>query len=136
MADIAKRLLPLIGMGASVGAIIGGASVAPAAYRLGTSHLLVISAVLLAIALPLLWLVPEPDRDDDEAREDEGFGEMAILDKETHSATATAAEATTLLRIDQDSFDRLIEQNPAVARGIYRVLIQSLRNTLAQVAAG
>ena len=68
----AKRLLPLIGMGASVGAIIGGASVAPAAYRLGTSYLLVISAVLLAIALPLLWLVPEPDRDDDEAREDEG----------------------------------------------------------------
>jgi len=37
----AKRLLPLIGMGASVGAIIGGASVAPAAYRLGTSNLLV-----------------------------------------------------------------------------------------------
>ena len=66
----------------------------------------------------------------------EGFGEMAILDKETRSATATAAEATTLLRIDQDSFDRLIEQNPAVARGIYRVLTQRLRSTLAQVAAG
>jgi HEAT repeat protein len=66
----------------------------------------------------------------------EGFGEMAILDHETRSATATAAEATTLLRIDQDSFDRLIEQNPAVARGIYRVLMQRLRNTLAQVPAG
>lgn len=66
----------------------------------------------------------------------EGFGEMAILDHETRSATATAAEPTTVLRIDQDSFDRLIEQNPAVARGIYRVLTQRLRNTLAQVAAG
>jgi CRP-like cAMP-binding protein len=66
----------------------------------------------------------------------EGFGEMAILDKETHSATATAAEATTLLRIDQDSFDRLIEQNPDVVHGIYRVLTQRLRSTLAQVAAG
>ena len=66
----------------------------------------------------------------------EGFGEMAILDRETRSATATAAEATTMLRIDQNSFDRLIEQNPAVARGIYRVLTQRLRNTLAQVAAG
>ncbi len=64
----------------------------------------------------------------------EGFGEMAILDQETRSATAT--EATTLLRIDRDSFDRLIEQNPSVARGIYRMLTQRLRNTLAQVAAG
>jgi CRP/FNR family cyclic AMP-dependent transcriptional regulator len=66
----------------------------------------------------------------------EGFGEMAILDQETRSATATAAEPTTMLRIDQNSFDRLIEQNPAVARGIYRVLTQRLRNTLAQAAAG
>lgn len=66
----------------------------------------------------------------------EGFGEMAILDPETRSATATAAEPTTLLRIDRDSFDRLIEQNPSVARGIYRMLTQRLRNTLAQVAAG
>jgi hypothetical protein len=65
----------------------------------------------------------------------EGFGEMAILDQETRSATATAAEATTMLRIDQSSFDRLIEQNPSVARGIYRVLNQRLRSTLAQVAA-
>lgn len=66
----------------------------------------------------------------------EGFGEMAILDQETRSATATAAEPTTLLRIDRDSFDRLVEQNPSVARGIYRMLTQRLRNTLAQVAAG
>ena len=66
----------------------------------------------------------------------EGFGEMAILDLETRSATATAAESTVLLRIDRDSFDRLIEQNPAVARGIYRMLTQRLRSTLAQVAAG
>lgn len=66
----------------------------------------------------------------------EGFGEMAILDQETRSATASAAEPTTLLRIDRDSFDRLIEQNPSVARGIYRMLTQRLRSTLAKVAAG
>lgn len=66
----------------------------------------------------------------------EGFGEMAILDQETRSATATAAGPTTLLRIDRDSFDRIVEQNPAVARGIYRMLTQRLRNTLAQVASG
>jgi CRP-like cAMP-binding protein len=61
---------------------------------------------------------------------------MAILDRETRSATATAAEDTTLLRLDRDSFDRVVEQNPVVARGIYRVLTERLRNTLAQVAAG
>jgi CRP-like cAMP-binding protein len=66
----------------------------------------------------------------------EGFGEMAILDQETRSATAVAAEPTTLLKIDRDSFDRLIEQNPSVARGIYRMLTRRLRNTLAQLAAG
>jgi len=66
----------------------------------------------------------------------EGFGEMAILDRETRSATATAAEDSTLLRLDRDSFDRVVEQNPVVARGIYRVLTERLRNTLAKVAAG
>jgi len=68
----AKRLLPLIGMGASAGAIVGGASVGPAAFRLGTSNLLVISALLLALALPLLWLLREPHQEDDEPNEDEG----------------------------------------------------------------
>ena len=66
----------------------------------------------------------------------EGFGEMAILDRDTRSATATAVTASTLLRLDRDSFDRAVEQNPVVARGIYRVLTERLRNTLAQVAAG
>jgi hypothetical protein len=65
----------------------------------------------------------------------EGFGEMAILDQDTRSASARAVEPTTLLSIDRDSFDQLIERNPAIARGIYRVLTQRLRNTLAQVAA-
>jgi CRP-like cAMP-binding protein len=66
----------------------------------------------------------------------EGFGEMSILDRESRSATATAAEETTLLALDRDSFDRVIEQNPVIARGVYRVLTERLRNTLAQVAAG
>ena len=61
---------------------------------------------------------------------------MAILDRETRSATATAGEDTTLLPLDRDSFDRIIEQNPVVARGVYRVLTERLRNTLAQLAAG
>ena len=66
----------------------------------------------------------------------EGFGEMSILDRETRSATATAGEDATLLSLDRDSFDQIIEQNPSVARGVYRVLTERLRNTLAQVSAG
>ena len=66
----------------------------------------------------------------------EGFGEMALLDRETRSATATAAEDSTLLRLDRDSFDNMVEQNPVVARGIYRVLTERLRNTNAKLAAG
>jgi HEAT repeat protein len=66
----------------------------------------------------------------------EGFGEMAILDRDTRSATATAGEDTTLLSLDRDEFDQIVEQNPVVARGVYRVLTERLRNTLAQVAAG
>jgi CRP-like cAMP-binding protein len=61
---------------------------------------------------------------------------MALLDRDKRSATATAGEDTTLLRLDRPSFDRAIEANPVVARGIYRVLTERLRNTLAQVAAG
>jgi CRP-like cAMP-binding protein len=61
---------------------------------------------------------------------------MAMLDRDTRSASATAAEATTLLRLDRTSFDRAVEANPVVARGIYRVLTARLRNTLAQVSTG
>jgi hypothetical protein len=66
----------------------------------------------------------------------EGFGEMAILDQDTRSATARAVQPTTLLVLDRNSFDQLVERNPAIARGIYRVLTQRLRSTLARVAAG
>jgi HEAT repeat protein len=60
----------------------------------------------------------------------EGFGEMAILDRGERSATAKASAPTTLLSLDRDSFDRVIERNPVVARGVYRVLTERLRNTL------
>jgi hypothetical protein len=63
----------------------------------------------------------------------EGFGEMAILDHGPRSATAQAAEPTALLRLERDNFDRLVDRNPAVAKGIYRVLSRRLRSTLAQV---
>jgi CRP-like cAMP-binding protein len=61
---------------------------------------------------------------------------MAILDRDKRSASAVASEETTLLRLDRDFLDRAVEANPVVARVIYRVLTERLRNTLAQVAAG
>ncbi|NIQ53039.1 MAG: hypothetical protein GWM92_11195, partial [Gemmatimonadetes bacterium] len=68
----AKRILPMIGVGASLGAIVGGSSVAPAAIRLGTSNLLWIATGLLVAALPLLWLVTEPAREIEDAGESPG----------------------------------------------------------------
>lgn len=61
---------------------------------------------------------------------------MAILDQESRTATATAEGDTTVLRIERDDVDRVVEANPAVARGIYRVRTRRLRSTLARVAAG
>lgn len=63
----------------------------------------------------------------------EGLGEMALLDGEPRSATVRAVEACTLLRIDQPSFDSLVDRSPALAKGIYRSLCGRLRNTLEQV---
>ena len=65
----AKRLLPMIGIGASLGAIAGGTAVAPAALRLGTANLLWISVSLVLAALPLLWMVSEPVREMEDSDE-------------------------------------------------------------------
>jgi hypothetical protein len=75
----AKRILPLIGVGASVGAIFGGAGVAPAAFALGTENLLWISAGLLVLALPLLWAVPEPARESEESSDHIGAVKAFVM---------------------------------------------------------
>ena len=62
----AKRLIPLIGGAASLGAILGGTAVAPAAFAFGTENLLWLAVGLLFAALPLLWAIPEPVREADE----------------------------------------------------------------------
>lgn len=63
----------------------------------------------------------------------EGVGEMALLDGEPRSASVRALESTTLLRIEQQSFEALVDRTPALARGIYRALSARLRSTLRQV---
>lgn len=56
------------------------------------------------------------------------FGEMAILEKEPRSATATAATDVKLLVIDEKTFESTIRTNPDVAIRIMRELAGRLRD--------
>jgi CRP-like cAMP-binding protein len=54
-------------------------------------------------------------------------GEMAVLDSTPRSASVTAMEETTLLRLDQDALYELMADRIEVVRGIIRVLCEHLR---------
>jgi CRP-like cAMP-binding protein len=58
----------------------------------------------------------------------EVFGEMALLDPAPRLASVTAEDDTRLLRIDQESFFELMEDQPQVAQGVIRVLTRRLRD--------
>jgi CRP-like cAMP-binding protein len=59
--------------------------------------------------------------------EKEVFGELALLDPEVRSASATAETDCVLFRIDQEPFYELIENRTEVARGFIKILCQRLR---------
>ncbi|MFQ5703608.1 MAG: cyclic nucleotide-binding domain-containing protein [Gemmatimonadales bacterium] len=52
------------------------------------------------------------------------FGEMAVLDSEIRSASATASEECRLLRLDQDLLYEVMAGNADVSRGIIDVLLE------------
>jgi CRP-like cAMP-binding protein len=54
-------------------------------------------------------------------------GELAALVPEPRSASATAIERTTLLRLDKPVLDELLADRPALARGIITALVTRLR---------
>lgn len=56
------------------------------------------------------------------------FGELALLDPEPRSASATAKTDTLLLRIDQGPFFELMGERSEVSLGILKTLCQRLRN--------
>jgi CRP/FNR family transcriptional regulator, cyclic AMP receptor protein len=56
------------------------------------------------------------------------FGEMAILEKEARSATASAATDVKLLVIDEKTFETTIRTNPDVAIRIMRKMAERLRD--------
>ena len=58
------------------------------------------------------------------------FGEMAALDAEPRSASATADVDTLLLRLDREALYEVMEDQVQVARGIIGVLCRRLRGRL------
>ena len=60
-------------------------------------------------------------------KEKEVFGELALLDAEVRSASATTTADCVLFRIEQEPFYELIENRPEVAKGFIKILCQRLR---------
>jgi CRP-like cAMP-binding protein len=57
----------------------------------------------------------------------EFFGELALLDGAPHSATAVAIESTQALALRRETFDQLIESQPALRRALFAGLATELR---------
>lgn len=55
------------------------------------------------------------------------FGELALLDPEPRSASATATADSLLLRLDQEAFYELMAERREVAQGVLRMLTRRLR---------
>lgn len=54
------------------------------------------------------------------------FGEMAIVEKATRSATIIANEPVRLLRLDGDVITAILSVNPGLAARFYRTMAQAL----------
>lgn len=58
------------------------------------------------------------------------FGEMALLDSEPRSASATALTDVVCLKIERDDFNEILTEKSEIAQGIIKVLTRRLRSTL------
>jgi len=56
------------------------------------------------------------------------FGEYALIDQRTRSASVTAEEQCLLLRLDYRDFYRIAAGNPSILRGVLLALIQRMRD--------
>jgi len=56
------------------------------------------------------------------------FGELALLDPEPRSASATTIKDSLLLRLDQDAFYELMAERMEVAKGILKILCRRIRD--------
>ena len=55
------------------------------------------------------------------------FGEMALVDGSPRSATATAVDAVTLVRLDERRFQSLVQRTPFFVQEVMRVMATRLR---------
>ncbi|MFN0062400.1 MAG: Crp/Fnr family transcriptional regulator [Myxococcaceae bacterium] len=62
-----------------------------------------------------------------EIHERECFGEMSLLDSEPRSATVTALNDVSLLKIQRDDFQEMMAEKPEIASGVIKVLSRRLR---------
>jgi CRP-like cAMP-binding protein len=60
------------------------------------------------------------------------FGEMAIIDDDTRSATVEVAENTGLIRIKRDDLENLLAQDDTLAHRVYKGLTKYLIRRLRQ----
>ena len=64
----------------------------------------------------------------DTLAEEELFGEMALLEHATRTATAVTLEETELVEVDQAQFYILVRQNPHFALQLMQLLSERLRS--------
>lgn len=64
----------------------------------------------------------------DNLSEGDCFGEYALIDNETRSATVTATEKTKVLKIERDDFIDLLQDDGGFAQGILSVMIKRHRD--------
>ncbi len=57
------------------------------------------------------------------------FGEYSLIDSSVRSATVTATKDTHLLRLDQQVFNKIMDNNADLARGVLKALIKRLRDS-------
>jgi CRP/FNR family transcriptional regulator len=60
------------------------------------------------------------------------FGTWALFDPEPRLTTARATTDVTVLTIDREAFEQLVEENPDLTHGIFRALARRVR-TLAEI---
>jgi CRP-like cAMP-binding protein len=70
-----------------------------------------------------------------ELKASEVFGEMAALEPEPRSASATAVEDTRLFRLEREPLFALCDRNPTVMHGIVRNLCRHLRASTRNMVA-
>lgn len=61
------------------------------------------------------------------------FGEMALLDSDPRSASASAISVLTCLRISSDDFNEILVEKGEIAIGIIRVLSRRLRMAISEI---